>query len=113
MANATEFGGPLPMVVEAAPGALHRAARIGTFAPPRHYFKESQAVPLVIIGVVVFAFGVIDLVGSFAGLDVWGEWIQVDLPEAIWSFTAYIELGLGALLFKVGMNMRQPKNESA
>ena len=55
-----------------------------------------------IIGGLLFAFGVADVVGSFAGVDVWGEWIGVQLPEAIWSFTAYIEMGLGYLLFRLG-----------
>ena len=55
-----------------------------------------------IIGGLLIAFGLVDVVGSFAGLDVWGEWIGVNLPEAIWSFTAYIEMGLGYFLFRLG-----------
>ena len=55
-----------------------------------------------IIGGLLIAFGLVDLIGSFTGLDVWGEWIRVDLPEAIWSFTAYIEMGIGYFLFHLG-----------
>ena len=55
-----------------------------------------------IIGGLLIAFGLVDVIGSFAGLDVWGEWIGVNLPEAIWSFTAYIEMGLGYLLIRLG-----------
>lgn len=55
-----------------------------------------------IIGGLLIAFGLVDVIGSFAGLDVWGEWIGVNLPEAIWSFTAYIEMGLGYFLFRLG-----------
>ncbi len=56
-----------------------------------------------IIGGLLIAFGLVDVIGSFAGLDVWGEWIGVNLPEAIWSFTAYIEMGLGYFLFRLGL----------
>ncbi len=55
-----------------------------------------------IIGGLLIAFGLVDVVGSFAGLDVWGEWIGVNLPDAMWSFTAYIEMGLGYFLFRLG-----------
>ena len=55
-----------------------------------------------IIGGILIAFGLVDMIGSFTGLDVWGEWIGVDLPEAIWQFTAYIEIGAGYLIFKFG-----------
>ena len=65
--------------------------------------------PVAIIGALVFAFGIVDIVGSFTGLDVWTDWIGVELPEVIWSFTGYIELALGALLFKIGMAMRGSK----
>lgn len=59
---------------------------------------------LKIIGGLFIAFGLVDLVGSYTGLDVWGEWIGLDLPEAIWSFTAYIAMGIGYLLLKLGSN---------
>jgi hypothetical protein len=59
---------------------------------------------LKIIGGLLVAFGLVDMIGSFTGLDVWGEWIGVGLPEAIWSFTAYIEMGIGYFLLKLGSN---------
>ena len=55
-----------------------------------------------IVGGLLIAFGLLDLVGSFAGIDVWSDWIGVALPEAVWSFSAYIELGLGFWLFRRG-----------
>jgi len=55
-----------------------------------------------IIGGLFIAFGLGDMVGSFTGLDVWGEWIGLDLPEVIWSYTAYIEMGIGYFIFKLG-----------
>ena len=69
--------------------------------------------PLAIIGALIFAFGIVDIIGSFTGLDVWGEWIGVDLPAVIWSFTGYIELALGAFLFKLGMAMWSSKKAEA
>ncbi len=69
--------------------------------------------PIAIIGALIFVFGIIDIVGSFTGLDVWGEWLKIDLPEAIWNITAYIELILGGLLFKVGMAMRASKKDES
>ncbi len=55
-----------------------------------------------ILGVIFVAFGLLDLIGSFSDLDVWGEWIGVDLPDVIWSYSAYIEIAIGYMLFKVG-----------
>ncbi len=57
---------------------------------------------MIIVGGLIFLFGLVDLIGSFAGFDLWGQWIGVDLPEVIWRVTAWIEMGLGAILFKLG-----------
>ncbi len=57
---------------------------------------------LKIIGWLLVTFGVVDVVGGFTGLDVWTDWIGVELPAVIWSFTAYIEMGLGYFLIKLG-----------
>ena len=69
--------------------------------------------PLIIIGALIALFGITDLVGSFASLDVWGEWIGVQLPEIIWRYSAYIEIALGVFLFKTGLAMRVPSIEEA
>jgi hypothetical protein len=60
-----------------------------------------------IIGGLLVAFGLVDMIGSFTGLDVWGEWFGVELPEVIWSFTAYIEMGIGYSLLKLGSNVTE------
>ena len=57
---------------------------------------------LKIIGGALVVFGLIDMGGSWAGQDVWGDWIGVQLPAAIWMFTAWIEIGIGSMLFKLG-----------
>lgn len=66
-----------------------------------------------IAGILLIALGVADIGGSYAGVDLWGEWIGVQLPEAIWSFTGYIELGLGYVLFKLGSGGGEEADSSA
>jgi hypothetical protein len=39
-------------------------------------------------------FGVVDLVGSFAGFDLWGT-LGIQLPEMIWKYSSYIEIAIG------------------
>lgn len=56
---------------------------------------------LMAIGAVLVIIGLVDLIGSFAEFDLWGE-LGVQLPEVIWRFSAYIEIGVGYLLFKLG-----------
>jgi len=65
------------------------------------------------IGGMLLAFGLVDLIGSFAGIDVWTDWLAVELPEVVWSFTAIIEIGLGWFLLKLGHAMRSAKAETA
>jgi len=55
-----------------------------------------------VIGGLLIAFGLLDMIGSWTGLDVWGQWIGVALPEIIWQFSAYIEIGIGYFLFNMG-----------
>ena len=54
-----------------------------------------------IIGGIIILFGLTDLIGSFTGLDVWGE-LGVALPDIVWSFSAYIEIALGYFIFNLG-----------
>jgi len=56
---------------------------------------------LKIIGILLMAFGATDLIGSYAGFDLWGT-LGVQLPDAIWKYSSYIELGLGYVLMKLG-----------
>ena len=59
---------------------------------------------LIIIGGVLVLFGLADFISSYAGTDLWGEIIGIQLPEIIWKFSAYGEMLVGYLLFKAGMN---------
>lgn len=47
-----------------------------------------------IVGILIILFGVVDLIGSFAGFDLWGT-IGVQLPDIIWKYSAYIEIAIG------------------
>ena len=55
-----------------------------------------------IIGGLLIAFGLADVLGSWAGEDLWGDWIGVQLPDLLWRFSGFIELGLGYFLFQMG-----------
>ena len=58
--------------------------------------------PMIIVGGLLMAFGLVDLIGSFASFDLWGT-LGIQLPDIIWSFSAYIELALGFFLIKFGL----------
>jgi len=64
---------------------------------------------LKIIGALLVVFGVVDLAGSFAGFDLWGT-LGVTLPELLWKYSAYLEIGAGALLFNLA-GSKQPAEE--
>lgn len=64
-------------------------------------------IALIIVGGLLIVFGLVDLIGSFAQFDLWGT-IGIQLPEIIWSFSAYIEIALGIFLCKLGFS--SPEN---
>lgn len=76
-----------------------------------------------IIGGILIAFGIMDIVLSWIGIDVWGEWIGVgreiaaaeaaaDLPYYIWFFAGYIETGVGYFIYNLGSdNTEIPTDE--
>jgi len=57
-----------------------------------------------ILGLLLIVFGVVDLVGSYAEFDLWGGFIGVQLPEVIWKYSSFIEMGLGYFLFNLSKN---------
>ncbi|MEJ2043164.1 MAG: hypothetical protein P8X74_14425 [Reinekea sp.] len=65
---------------------------------------------LFAIGGILFAFGLADLIGSFTGLDLWGEKIGVQLPELLWRYSAYLEMMLGYFAFKVASSVGAAQN---
>lgn len=48
-----------------------------------------------IVGILIILFGVVDLAGSFVGFDLWGGIIGINLPDLLWTYSAYIEIALG------------------
>jgi hypothetical protein len=55
-----------------------------------------------IIGVIIILFGLVDLVGSYIGFDLWGGFLGIQLPEVIWNYTSIAELIIGYLLYNLG-----------
>lgn len=60
-------------------------------------------IALMVVGGALVAFGLVDLIGSFAGFDLWGSFIGVQLPDILWKYSAYLELLAGYFIFKAGM----------
>lgn len=62
---------------------------------------------LKLIGGLLFLFGLGDLVAGLADRDLWMDYIGVELPDPFGKFSAWIEIALGALLFKLGGKRRE------
>ena len=48
-----------------------------------------------ILGILIIAIGLVDLIGSYIGFDLWGGFIGVELPDILWKYSSFIEIGLG------------------
>ena len=55
-----------------------------------------------ILGIILIVFGVIDILGSFMNFDLWGDVIGITLPELIWTWSGYIEVGVGYWILRLG-----------
>ncbi len=56
-----------------------------------------------VLGILLILFGVIDLLGAwFFGFDLWGDFIGIELPEIIWTYSGYIEVLVGWLFLRAG-----------
>lgn len=65
-----------------------------------------------IAGILIIAIGLIDLIGSYAGFDLWGGFLGVQLPELLWKFSSYIEIAIGYGLIKFGTTEIEPEPEA-
>jgi len=65
-----------------------------------------------IAGIILIAFGLVDLIGSFTGFDLWGT-IGVSLPEIVWKYSAYIEIAAGYGLMTLGSKGDEETAEEA
>ncbi|EPJ45725.1 MAG: hypothetical protein OFPI_36030 [Osedax symbiont Rs2] len=54
-----------------------------------------------ILGMIIIAFGLVDLVGSYMDFDLWGNFIGVQLPDQLWQYSSYIEIAIGYLVIKL------------
>lgn len=66
-----------------------------------------------ILGIILIAIGLIDLGGSYAGFDLWGGFLGIELPDLLWKISSYIELIAGYLLFKMGSSTDQDETEAS
>jgi hypothetical protein len=74
-----------------------RVAKIISFEVNR---KREHA-RMKIVGIIVIVFGIADIGISYLGGDLWGEYIGVQLPDLIWSYSGFIEVAIGYGLMKL------------
>lgn len=67
---------------------------------------------LKIVGGLLVAFGLVDLIGSFADFDLWGGFIGVELPDLVWKYSAYIEIAIGYFLFNASKTASTQSTEA-
>jgi hypothetical protein len=67
-----------------------------------NFQHQQKEIIVKILGILLIVFGLIDFGGSFAGFDLWGGFLGVQLPELLWKFSAYIEMIIGYFLFNLG-----------
>ncbi|MBL4790484.1 MAG: hypothetical protein JKY60_16065 [Kordiimonadaceae bacterium] len=60
------------------------------------------------LGYILIAWGVADFGLSFMEIDLWGE-IGIILPDAIWSYSAYIAIAIGYALVKFDNKNESPE----
>lgn len=67
---------------------------------------------MMAVGGALCLFGLVDFIGSFAGFDLWGGFLGIQLPETLWKFSAYLELIAGYFIFKTGMASSEESDSS-
>ena len=55
-----------------------------------------------ILGMIIIAIGLVDLAGSYMDFDLWGGFIGVELPEMLWKYSSFIEIGIGYFIMNLG-----------
>lgn len=58
-----------------------------------------------ILGGLIFAWGALDLGMSYAGTDVWSQWLGIDLfsiSEILWKYIAWIFMAVGGFIWTLG-----------
>jgi len=54
-----------------------------------------------LVGILFVVFGIVDLIGSYTGFDLWGT-LGIKLPDLLWQYSHFIAIGIGAVLFSIG-----------
>jgi hypothetical protein len=54
-----------------------------------------------IIAIILIIFGGVDLVGSFMDFDLWTTIGWTSMPDILWQYSSYIEIGVGYFLFSM------------
>jgi len=65
-----------------------------------------------IAGIIVILIGLVDLIGSYTGFDLWGGFLGIDLPDLLWKYSSYIELAIGYGLFNFGSSSSEEESET-
>jgi len=68
---------------------------------------------LMVVGGLLVVFGLADLIGSFAGFDLWGGVIGIQVPEMVWKYSAYGEMLIGYFIFKAGVGVSEEVEETS
>lgn len=55
-----------------------------------------------ILGIILIAIGLVDLIGSYTGFDLWGGFLGISLPELLWKISSFLEIGLGYFIMSLG-----------
>lgn len=63
-----------------------------------------------ILGIIIIVVGFVDLIGSYVGFDLWGGFIGVELPDILWSYSSFIEIGLGYFVMNLSANDKESGN---
>ena len=64
-------------------------------------------ITFISLGIVFIIIGFIDLLGSYIYFDLWGDFLNIQLPETLWQLSAYLEILLGVVLYKLAFKFEQ------
>jgi hypothetical protein len=53
-------------------------------------------------GTLLFMWGCLDWIMSGSGTDVYYDWFGIYLPDAIYSYSHWIAMGMGSMIFAAG-----------
>ncbi|EDP60802.1 hypothetical protein [Vibrio sp. AND4] len=65
------------------------------------------------LGMLIIAFGLIDLIGSYTGFDLWGGFIGIELPDLLWKYSSFIEMGLGGFIINLASKMENKETKDS